>query len=46
MESLNIRIGSELHKEVALHAALDGMSLNEYIKNAIQNQIQREQRTA
>lgn len=37
--SLNIRIGSELHKEAALHAAMDGMTLNDYIKTAIKNQV-------
>ena len=42
--SLNVRIGQELHKEVALHAAFSGISLNEYIKLAVQNQVQVENR--
>lgn len=42
--SLNVRIGQKLHKEVALHAAFSGMSLNEYIKLAVQNQVQVENR--
>lgn len=41
--SLNVRIGAELHREAALHAAIDSMSLNEYIKTAIQNQIHKEE---
>ena len=40
--SLNVRIGSQLHKEAALHAVQDGMTLNEYIKLAVANQIKRE----
>jgi predicted HicB family RNase H-like nuclease len=40
--SFNVRIGQELHKEAALHAAMDDMSLNEYIKIAIQNQVRHE----
>ena len=42
--SLNVRIGQALHKEAALHAAHNGTSLNEYIKLAIQNQVQQENR--
>lgn len=38
--SLNIRIGKELHKEAALHAAINGISINEFIKSAIQHEIQ------
>lgn len=37
--SLNVRIGADLHREVALHSALQGISLNEYIKNALSRQI-------
>jgi predicted HicB family RNase H-like nuclease len=40
--SLNVRIGSELHKEAALHAAMQGVSVNEFIKIAVQSQIQQE----
>jgi len=43
--SLNVRIGSHLHHEVAIHAAMDGITLNEFIKTAIKNQIQREEGT-
>ena len=42
--SLNVRIGQKLHKEVALHAASSGISLNEYIKLAVKNQVQVENR--
>ncbi|MGD9107874.1 MAG: type II toxin-antitoxin system HicB family antitoxin [Gammaproteobacteria bacterium] len=37
--TLNVRIGSALHKEAAEYAALHDMSINECIKNALQNQI-------
>ncbi len=40
--SLNVRIGPELHKEAALHAAVYGISINEFIKNAVQSKIQQE----
>jgi len=42
--SLNVRIGPELHKETALHAAILGISINEYIKSALKHQIQHEER--
>lgn len=42
--SLNIRIGPNLHKAVAVHAAMCGLTLNEYIKLAVQKQIKREER--
>lgn len=42
--SLNVRIGQALHKEVAVHAAMCGITLNEYIKMALQQQISRENR--
>ena len=41
--SFNVRIGPELHKSAALHAEQDGLTLNEYIKLAVQNQIQHEE---
>src|SRR5437868_3810759 len=28
--TLNVRIGPTLHKEIALHAEMDGISINEY----------------
>lgn len=37
--TLNVRIGSALHKEAAEYAALHDMSINECIKNAVQNQV-------
>ncbi len=40
--SLNVRIGPELHKEAALHAAMYGMSINEFIKIAVQSKIKQE----
>jgi predicted HicB family RNase H-like nuclease len=40
--SLNVRIGPELHKEAALHAKIDGMTLNEFIRMAIQNMVYQE----
>ena len=40
--SLNVRIGSELHKEAALHAAMYGISINEFIKSAVQAKIKQE----
>lgn len=44
--SLNVRIGHELHKEAAAHAASCNKSLNEYIKLAIKNQLHLESRAA
>lgn len=44
--SLNVRIGKELHKEAALHAAMQGISINEFIKVAVQHEIQNEDRMA
>lgn len=37
--TLNVRIGSDLHKKTAEYAALYDISINEYIKNAVQNQV-------
>lgn len=44
--SLNVRIGSDLHKEAAFHATQDGLTLNEFIKLAVHNQIQAEESRA
>jgi predicted HicB family RNase H-like nuclease len=41
--TLNVRIGPELHREAALFAEFDGVSLNEYIKKALVQQIQNSQ---
>ena len=40
--SLNIRPGSALHKEAAEKAFLRGVSINEYIKFALKNEIERD----
>jgi len=40
--SLNVRIGEELHKNIATTAALHNMTINEYIKTALQNQLAKE----
>ena len=37
--TLNIRIGSYLHKKAAEYATLRDISINEYIKSAVQNQV-------
>lgn len=38
--SLNIRMGSALHKDAAFYAAMRDMTLNEYVKTAVQHQVQ------
>jgi len=40
--SLNVRIGPDLHKEVALYAEAEGISINEYIKKAVATQLQKD----
>lgn len=40
--SLNVRIGHDLHKKVALHAAAQNLSINEFIKTAVLHEISRE----
>jgi len=42
--SFNVRIGSELHKEVSLSAEKKGISLNTYIKQILQKSIAKEPR--
>ncbi len=37
--TLNVRIGSELHKEAALYAVLHGMTINSLIKTALKKQV-------
>jgi predicted HicB family RNase H-like nuclease len=37
--NLNIRLSPDLHKKVAYNAALKGVSLNQYINNAIKQEI-------
>ena len=41
--SLNVRIGQDLHKEAALHAAMKDITINDYIKTAVKNQVLREE---
>lgn len=43
--SFNVRIGPELHEKVALHAVMHGISTNEFIKLAVQHEIQQQDRT-
>ena len=38
--NLNIRLAPELHKKAAHNAALRGISLNQYINEAIRNTLQ------
>lgn len=40
--TLNVRIGPALHKETALYAEIGDVSINEYIKQAIQRQIEQD----
>jgi predicted HicB family RNase H-like nuclease len=40
--TLNVRIGPSLHKEVAFHAEMEGVSINEYIKQALQYKLQQD----
>ena len=37
--NLNIRLSPDLHKKAAYNAALKGVSLNQYINNAIKQEI-------
>jgi predicted HicB family RNase H-like nuclease len=37
--NLNIRLSPELHKKAAYNASIRGISLNQYINNAIKNEI-------
>lgn len=37
--SFNVRVGSDLHKEAAVKARLEGVSLNDYVKSAIQEKL-------
>ncbi|MCK5842706.1 MAG: type II toxin-antitoxin system HicB family antitoxin [Candidatus Sabulitectum sp.] len=40
--SFNVRIGTELHKSAASIAHLDGISLNEFVKEAVRDSILRQ----
>ena len=37
--NLNLRLGSELHRQVAVEAAANRMSINEWIKRALSKEI-------
>lgn len=40
--SLNVRVGAELHKQIAFHAAIQNVTLNEYIKRALEKHVAKE----
>ncbi len=42
--SFNVRIGAELHKSAATMAQVDDVSLNEFVKRAVQESIERYQK--
>ena len=37
--SFNIRISPELHKEISLHAAQEGITLNQYVMRALEESL-------
>ena len=37
--TFNVRIGPMLHKEVAQHAEMEGISINEFVKKAVQDKL-------
>ena len=37
--SINIRLNSELHKKIALFAETEGISINSFVKNAVEKQL-------
>lgn len=37
--SFNVRISPELHKEISLQAAQEGISLNQYVLKALENSL-------
>ena len=39
--SFNIRIGTDLHKQIALQSLKEGKSINEYVKEAVYEKVQR-----
>ena len=40
--SFNIRIGADLHKQLALQSLKEGKSINEYVKEAVYEKVQRD----
>ena len=37
--SFNVRISPDLHRSIAIHAIQDGITLNKYVEEALQNAI-------
>ena len=37
--SFNVRISPELHREISLHAAEEGITLNQYVLKALENSL-------
>lgn len=37
--SFNVRISPDFHRSIAIHAIQDGMTLNKYVEEALQNAI-------
>jgi predicted HicB family RNase H-like nuclease len=44
--SFNVRIGSELHREAAVAASQDGISLNEFVARGVKEAIERREQPA
>ena len=40
--SFNIRIGTDLHKQIALQSLKEGKSINEYVKEAVYEKVHRD----
>ena len=40
--SFNIRIGTDLHKQIALQSLKEGKSINDYVKEAVYEKVQRD----
>ncbi|MFA6052910.1 MAG: type II toxin-antitoxin system HicB family antitoxin [Methylobacter sp.] len=38
--TFNVRIGGELHRQVAIHSLLSGASINDFVKTAVQEKIE------
>ncbi len=39
--NLNLRLGSDLHRQVAVEATLNGLSINEWIKRTLSKEVTR-----
>lgn len=42
--SFNVRLGQELHRDAAIQAKLEGVFLNEFVKEAVKEKISREEK--